>query len=136
MLRPNRTGSPAGISARSSHDALMTTHHKCCRPAILNQLELPLGIVELSDEERVRRWLADQPEDSHDSIVVALLLADDESRCRRATKWMELHAAQEPYRADSYMSTGGTAGLAILGLGFQLRPSRSCRDLTSCSTAT
>jgi len=82
------------------------------RPVILDQLELPLGIPSLSEEERVERWLEEDATETEESFVAALFLANGESRGRRAARWLDLRAAQAKFaRHEHIMTTGGNEAI-------------------------
>jgi hypothetical protein len=79
------------------------------RPPFLDQLQLDFdGIGLLSDEERVVRWLAEQPEESSAAYLAALFVQDAKSRRRRAEGWSQLRQMQEPFDTDwGWLIPGG-----------------------------
>jgi hypothetical protein len=81
------------------------------RPSLaLDQLQLALeGVPPLSAEERLERWLADQPEETAQVHAAFLYLRDANTRSARAQRWADLRAVQAPYdRAWGWLVPGGT----------------------------
>ncbi|MDQ3576620.1 MAG: hypothetical protein M3443_03260 [Actinomycetota bacterium] len=87
-------------------------HNESGPNGIVNQLELHFEeISPLSTAQRLDRWLTalESSELNMHSVKAVLYLNDDESRHRRARRWLEIRAVQAPYYLPSgWLVSGGS----------------------------
>ena len=69
---------------------------------VVGQLQFEFeGIAPLTTEHRVSAWLEHQDKETLEVYSALLLLADNDSRGRRARRWNEIRNIQSPYESES-----------------------------------
>lgn len=89
---------------------------------VVGQLQFEFeGVAPLTVEQRISTWLEHQEEETPEMYSALLLLADNESRQRRARRWNEIRGIQSPYE-------GGSGWLISGGIEVSWLYDEACRD--------
>lgn len=77
---------------------------------VVDQIELDMpGVPPLSTEQRLRRWLEDQGEETPAVIEALLLIEDDRTRDARVGRYFDIEIARRPFESeDGWFIPGGS----------------------------